>query len=92
MGRATLASALRRPASQYAKDPYFYYAPDGTIAEQVKTLQQAAQNAKEENELTDTFAGYVRLLNEIASELSQLNADYRFANIPGFIRGTSVRT
>ena len=92
MGRATLASALRRPVSQYAKDSYFYYAPDGTISEQVKTLQQAAQNAKEENELTDTFAGYVRLLNEIANELSQLNADYRFANIPGFIRGTSVRT
>jgi len=92
MGRATLASALRRPAFQYAKDPYFYYAPDGTISEQTKTLQQAAQNAKEESELTDTFAGYVRLLKEIADELSQLNTDYRFANIPGFVRGVSVRT
>jgi len=61
-----LLRLFRRPVSQYAKDPYFYYAPDGTISEQVKTLQQAAQNAKEENELTDTFAGYVRLLNEIA--------------------------
>jgi hypothetical protein len=81
MGRSVLASAIKGKPNLNAPE-YKDYATAQWWKQESENLKKALDAFKEENEVYDERAGYIRVLKETLDQLNRLETDYRYTYLP----------
>ena len=93
MGRSVAASLIKGKLPPFSGRPeYSDYATAKWWEQESKALKEAADAVKKEKDTTQLRMAYLQQLKDAVDNIDRLDTDFRYANIPGFLMGKSLRT
>jgi hypothetical protein len=92
MGRSVLASAIKGKPNLSGRPEYSDFATAQWWRQESENLKKALDALEKEQSDMELRMNYVEMYKQVLDRLERLDADYRYANIPGFLLGKSLRT
>jgi hypothetical protein len=92
MGRSVLASAIKTKPNLSGRPEYSQYATAQWWKQESENLAEAMAAFEKEQSDMELRRGYLEQYKDALRQLERLDADYRYASIPGFLLGKNLRT
>ena len=92
MGRSVLASAIKTKPNLSGRPEYSQYATAQWWKQESENLAEAMAAFEKEQSDMELRMGYLEQYKDALRQLERLDADYRYASIPGFLLGKNLRT